>query len=506
MNPAERAIGSACQDPTCAGTYINTKQHNEWWTKCNECGQFLFLYEPMPHQLRFHQDPHRFKLFGGGFGSAKTTTVAAEFVTLALNTPNGVGLVGATTYPQLERTSKKQVIDMIPAEFVDTYNKKDNVMTLTNGYEILFRSYDDEQKLRSLNLCHVIMEEANGTSFSIFTQLQTRLRHHATKDHKILISTNPDNNWVRSEILMKAHRIYGAKEKYTRKIEDINHNISVHISRTDQNTHLPDGYMESLKTGKPEWWIQKFLFGSFNFSEGAVYPNLEQNIVDISPEEIRYNVRNRGWKVYGGGDFGLVDPTVLILFALDPKEGIVYAYDEYYQRQFPVPYHAREMKKRMEHIPLGILQRLLGDPSGAKRNINDRKSIFDHYREYGIFFEKADNRIDAGILKVYSYLELGKLKILRSLSNTIEEMRAYRYESTDMDESPSEKPADGEDHTCDVIRYVMHSLPDDPNALKNESYGSSDARPIDAAQQNLPFELQDDPYAMSGGNDDWMNY
>ena len=181
--------------PTCKVTLVSTSNHNEWWRKCPDCNQFTFLYNPMPHQERFHRDSAKFKMFAGGFGSAKSVTVAAEFVTLALNTPNGVGLVGAATYPQLERTSKKQVLEMIPQEFIaKPLNQKDNIMTLINGYEIMFRSFDDEQKLRSLNLCHVIMEEANGTSFAIFTQLQTRLRHHATDDHKILIATNPDMN------------------------------------------------------------------------------------------------------------------------------------------------------------------------------------------------------------------------------------------------------------------------------------------------------------------------
>ena len=126
--------------------------------------------------------------------SAKTSTGCAEFLMLAFSTPRGRGLVGAHTYPQLEQTAKKQILEMLPAELIVKYNQQDNIITLTNGYEILFRSFDNEQKLRSLNLCHVYMEEANGTEYSIFTQLQTRLRHHATDDHRIIMSTNPDGN------------------------------------------------------------------------------------------------------------------------------------------------------------------------------------------------------------------------------------------------------------------------------------------------------------------------
>lgn len=155
MNPTSKWLNKPCNDPKCTGHYTNTRSHNEWWVVCTECVQFFFCYEPMPHQAKFHKDPAKFKQYGGGFGSAKTSTCGAEFVQLALTTPNGVGLVGASTYPQLERTSKKQIMDMMPEEFILTFQKKDNVMTLINGYEIMFRSFDDEQKLRSLNLCHV---------------------------------------------------------------------------------------------------------------------------------------------------------------------------------------------------------------------------------------------------------------------------------------------------------------------------------------------------------------
>ena len=200
---------------------------------------------------------------------------------LAMTTPNGVGLVGAHTYPQLEQTAKKQILDMLPSELIRHYDKQRNILTLTNGYIIMFKSFDDEQKLRSLNLCHAYIEEANGTDFSIFTQLQTRLRHQATNDHKIIMSTNPDNNWVKTEILLKADKIYGSKETYRRPVEDRNPNISVHIARTDMNTYLPPNYIEDIKVGKSSHWIACYLEGSFTNASGMVYPNFVQTCIVI---------------------------------------------------------------------------------------------------------------------------------------------------------------------------------------------------------------------------------
>lgn len=156
-SPNVQFLNTRC--PHCkVGNMQHTECFNEWWVKCNECDHLVFCYIPMPHQLAFHYDSAKFKMFAGGFGSAKTSTAGAEFVMLALGTPNGRGLVGAHTYPQLEMTAKKQVVEMIPKCLVENESKQHNTMTLTNGYEILFRSFDDEQKLRSLNLCHVLIK------------------------------------------------------------------------------------------------------------------------------------------------------------------------------------------------------------------------------------------------------------------------------------------------------------------------------------------------------------
>ena len=191
---------------------------------------------------------------------------------------------------------------MLPLAFIRRQDKKDNVIELINGYEIMFRSFDDEQKLRSLNLCHVFIEEANGVAFSIFTQLQTRLRHHATDKHKIILASNPDLNWIRTEILMKSERIYGTKEKYPQNYSEINPNISTHIAKTEMNTHLPEGYIESIKVGKAEFWVRRYLEGSFNFAEGQVYPQFSDSVVDMTYEEVVNNIQHHGWQVIGGAD------------------------------------------------------------------------------------------------------------------------------------------------------------------------------------------------------------
>lgn len=512
-NPNAQFLDTEC--PHCGqGFYRETDDANIWWVKCDDCEHLQFCYVPMKHQLRYHMDPAKFKLFAGGYGSAKTSTNGAEFVMLAMSTPYGTGLVGAQTYPQLEQTAKKQVMEMLPEELIQYESKKDNMVILTNGYEILFRSFDDQQKLRSLNLCHVLIEEANGVPYEVFIQLQTRLRHHATTNHRILLSSNPDANWIKTQFLLKSARIVGSTVKYRQVPEEINYNYATHIAKTEYNTHLPPNYIADVSVGKPDHWIRRYLEGSFEQTEGRVYPNFEKCIVtdqEITVEQIKFNIKTLGWKVITGTDFGLRDDTTLLQGAIDSDNGIIYFYDEYQQNQLSVASHAMHFKERLKHIPLGLLMKMVGDPAGQKRSTTDMKSIFDHYAEHGIHFMAGNNRIEAGILKVFGYIESGRMKVHESLRTTIDQHINYMYKEAKEGEKQKEVPIDTNNHNVDTLRYIIGELPDDPNNLANESFGITaeqnimEQLKIQQLNEKLPFQLQEEDDNLANYSDAWYN-
>ena len=65
MIPNEKLLDTRCTK--CDFGYMrNTENNNEWFLKCDDCNHLLFCYEPMPHQLRFHLDDAKFKLYAGG--------------------------------------------------------------------------------------------------------------------------------------------------------------------------------------------------------------------------------------------------------------------------------------------------------------------------------------------------------------------------------------------------------------------------------------------------------
>jgi phage terminase large subunit len=192
--------------------------------------------------------------------------------------------------------------------------------------------------------------------------------------------------------------------------------------------------------------------------------------------------------------------------AIDPDTGIVYVYDEHYKNAMPVPAHAKDMTEMIQKVPYGRLRGLVADPAGNRKNINDMRSIFDHYAEYGIWFKAGDNRIDTGIAKVHAYFSLDKLKIFNTCVNVIREGINYKYKPLELDSKKNmdEKPIDKDNHAMDSLRYLVQELPDDPARLIQKSYHSRDWKgPTENG--HIPFALQTEEKQTPGHNA-WLYY
>lgn len=95
------------------------------------------------------------------------------------------------------------------------------------------------------------------------------------------------------------------------------------------------------------------------------------------------------------------------------------------------------------------------------------------YQEYGLFFTEGNNNIEAGILRVNSYIERGRLKIFDTCVNLRREGINYKFPELSMDNSNrnlDEKPIKAHDHSMDSLRYGMMRLPEDPDMLSNDAH------------------------------------
>jgi phage terminase large subunit len=468
---------------------------------CALCSASYINYQPLPHQRTFHEDRHTFKAIFGAYGSGKTTTAVNELIGHMLRVPNGRSAMLAPTMQMLRETSYKELMDYLPHTFIEreVLSKGSEKVILKNGHEILLLPSDSADKIRSLNLTGFYLEEASNTKYDVYSELTARTRNIKALEYttdsegkkvisknKLLgiICSNPDSGWIRTEILHKADKVHSPR--FYPKDPNYNPFLSVHLHSSYQNKYLDPDFQARIGRGKPDWWIQRYLHGSFDYAEGLVYPMGADHIVD--PFIIPPN-----WKRIFGVDFGLRDPTVMLAAAIDPVSGEVHIYDEHYASEKPVAFHATKMLEMMRKAPPGQIRGMpVADPKGQNRGA-DFRSYFGHYQEYGIYFKGGNNKLESGLMKVFTYFSLGKLKIHSNCTHTIIELREYKYKPTELDQHKNrgEKPIDANNHTMDAMRYIIQELPDDPDQVVNEVYFTPGEKFSVSRQDHLPWELRD---------------
>ena len=460
------------ENPTCHNCNLRqlstpaTEQHKKQPThlQCRGCGAIHLTYTPLEHQEEFHTTKQttnpdgtiKMQIIGvfGGYGSAKSRATLQEIFLRALNNPGGTGLLTAPTLLQLKRTTIKTLLnEVIPPPLIRSYNKAEGELTLDNGFTFYLIPSDDEEKLRSLNAGLVHMEEASGISENIYTQILTRMRDHATTDKLIVVCSNPSLGWIKNVFYDNIAR---ANPKHPEH-ESHNPNITTYIWKSHQNPYLPKDFIENISKGKAEWWKKRYIDGSFDQVEGAVYPQIGNAIITAQ------NVSDK-WERVVGIDVGLRNPTAMVIGAIDEQKGEVHIFREYYKANTLVPEHAKNIKAILEDakVTAGNTRYMVIDPAaGNKTDPINGKSIQGLYQEYGLYFQPANNNVDAGILKVNAYIELGKLKIHDTCPNLIRELQNYQYpdvEAEAKDKNLKEKPIKSHDHACFIAGTLVETI------------------------------------------------
>ena len=471
------------------------------YSVCSICNASEIHYYPQPHQAEFHRDKHTFKAIFGAYGSGKTTTAVISILQHVLHVPFGRTALLAPTMQLLKETSYKELMKFLPHTHIaeERRTKGEEKIVLKNGHEIMLLPSDTAEKIRSLNLTAFYLEEASNSKYDVFVELTARLRNEAAVEYNVaedgtrtvknskllgILCSNPDSGWIRTEVLHKSDKVY-ASLVYP-KDPQFNPFLSTHIHSSYQNKYLDPDFQTRIGRGKPDWWVKRYIYGSFEYAEGLVYPQFGQSVVE--PFTVPPN-----WKRMFGVDFGLRDPTVMLGVAIDPDRGIAYVYAEHYQSEKPVNYHAAEMRKILDKVPPGMINgQIVADPAGKQRRGTTGRSYFGHYAEYGLWFKEALNNLESGIMKVFTYFEMGKLKIMSNCVHTIKEGRDYKYSehAINQDRNRGEKPMDFNNHAMDVLRYIMQELPDNPEDLVNEVYFNKSSNYT--KEFNFPKELQND--------------
>lgn len=488
--------------PRCGSKFVPTKAFNggpsEFWKECSNpaCNTFLNTYVPQAHQYAFHKDNHTFVGNFGGYGSGKTLTSREEIYKHIFLTNNGTTLIGANVASQYEQTIKREIEADIPAAFVKGVNTQKSYMDLINGHRVMYRPYDDPDKLRSYNLTSFLIVEASEVRQQSFVQLKTRLRNLAAtmplRDsegnivykkakngvdipvishnwQKGIIESNPDAGWIKNDVLLVSDKIYKHGEIHDNYDVDPDISdpaISTHVTSTSANEFLPDNFIANNMKNKPKWWVNRYIFGSFLYAEGKVYPESANCVIE------GFEIPKH-WRRIVAFDYGLSDDAVFIAGAVDMEKGILYIYDENRSSDNNVETLAKIFHEFTEDIPVGgwICPPIIDPKSGPKRDY-DKRSLADHFLDYGISFIPGFVNVDARVFRLNTYFESGKLKIFRKCKDLIRELNEYKFKADESLESGyTGKPVDKNNHGINALEWITMELPANPGDLIYGVYG-----------------------------------
>lgn len=235
----------------------------------------------------------RFNVYYGGAGSGKSHFVAQKLILKCLQYKRKllvVRKVGNTLKDSVWAMFLKLLYQM--PQVIKNVNKSEYTIELINGSIILFKGFDDPEKIKSIEgITDIVVEEASELTEDDFDQLNLRLRAQSGM-LQIHLMFNPVSkaNWV-----------------YKRFFENGTPEDTVIIRTTYKNNpHLPKEYIDSLlrlERTNPAYF-KIYVLGDFATLDKLVFPVKTVRI--ISDDEIK------DLPFWIGMDFGYTnDPTAI---------------------------------------------------------------------------------------------------------------------------------------------------------------------------------------------------
>ncbi len=327
-------------------------------------------YKLLKAQREFLEIPHDYTLdvavYQGGYGSGKTFAGSLLGILLALKFPGVRGLVGAQTYTLVRDTTLQTYfehlenfgfVDGIDYEWSSTLQK----LTFKNGSEILFRHFDEPNKLKSLNLGFVEIEEMSDIPYDTFKMLLGRMRQRVKKawknfTYRIFGHTNPEmqRGWI-----------------YKTFVESPAPNYRLITAPTTQNIYLPEGFCDELKKLYDEQYYNIFVLAqNGEYNNGLV-------IKDFTSENIRDITYQTDMDLHISCDFN-VDPMCWV-FAHKTDDKVFY-FDEIAMENTTTAKACDEFYRRYPNHKGKVI--VNGDASG------DNRSCTSEYTNYVIIKKK----------------------------------------------------------------------------------------------------------------------
>lgn len=381
----------------------------------------------------------RYRVVKGSRASKKSKTTALWFIYSMMKYPEANTLVIRKTYRTLKDSCFTELKWAIHRLGVDAWWKVTEspleMTYLPTGQKIYFRGLDDPLKVTSITvdvgvLCWMWIEEAYEImSEGDFDMLDESIRGECPPGlfKQITLTFNPWNgrHWI--------------KKRFFDKPDDDVLAITTNYLCNEWLDDADKKVFEKMKVNNPRRYRVAGL-GDWGIVEGLIYEKFEEKPFNI--DEIR---SLPGIRSAFGLDFGYTnDPTALWCGLIDTGEGILYVFDEMYQRGL-------SNKAIYQNIAaMGYAkEKIIADSA-------EPKSI-DELRDLGLYHisgaRKGRDSINNGI----QYIQDFKIIVHPRCVNFLTEINNYTWD-VDKFGKKINKPIDDFNHLMDAMRYGLEGF------------------------------------------------
>jgi hypothetical protein len=472
--------------------------------ECPACGTLINTFQPIKYQAEVAARPERYILLAGGFGSGKSRINIEKVISHLILIPNARVVVAARTYPAIEATFVKDFFSIMPKRLLRKKNEMKHEWVFTNGSELILRSFDDPMKLRGINATMFVLLEASNIMYEGFELAQNRIRNTAAlipeydslgnavmkydkkaramrpvykyDARRILVETNPDAGWVKKKFLVDSATVsyYGSayREGYRMNAKTDPNKFAL-VMATDANPYLPENFIAEQTRGKSPAYVQQFFYGSFNFSDNLIYPNVGACIVAPHPLPHMFDEQGKRalWYVIGL-DYGISDALAIIYGAYSSITKKLYFFDELYEHNLDVKTAVKMHRDKMKLNKINN-QQLMMLPLFDGRSYNKREAnlqtIGSLFNAEGLYFTPSFTYNDARIAKFNGIINEGQIEIYSNLEFYIEEVTNYKWK-VNRDGSQSDKPVDKNNHAINAGEFIVMALPLNLNYVDMTAY------------------------------------
>lgn len=298
-----------------------------------------------------------------------------------------------------------------------------------------------EPKVRGLTVAGGYVDEVTVIGQKVFDQLVARC---SVPGAMIFATTNPDNpgHWLRKEYMLRAADV----------------GMRVWHFTIDDNPHLPPEYVARLKRTYQGLWYRRFILGHWVAAAGSIYDmwDPDKHVVKTLPRMARWLAASL--------DYGTTNPFDAVMIGIG-IDGRMYVTNEYRYDHKRHPDQRRktdaEYSKALRGWMAGIRrpgegpdakgvqpEYVVVDPSAASFKVQLYQDGLSPY--------PGDNSVIDGIRTTANLLGSGALVVHDSCTDLIDEIPGYCWDD-EATERGEDKPIKAEDHSCDALRYGVHT-------------------------------------------------